>query len=170
MEQQTSKQYFNTLARVHWAIVGGQFFFALIALIIVIGSDMTAVGGLEQALPVAASLVLVAAVVTSRVVTRRIIASAGPDATLPHKLSKYRTVLVIRDAIMDVPVLLSIIGFIVTHNYILLGFAALGMVYCVMQMPNRQRAIFELQLNSAEQSLIHDPETIVAETSATRDL
>lgn len=167
---QTSTQFFRTLTTIHLALLGGQLFFLGIAVMLVEGGDQEASQSLNQVLRLPMVMLVVLAVISSRLVFRAMLTKAVRSSSITEKIGKYRSAQVVRWALVEVPILFCGASFIISHDYWLMLIAGLGLVYFILQWPSRQRAIFDLQLSSQETAILNDPNAIVAETSVTRGL
>lgn len=84
-----------------------------------------------------------------------------PD--LKEKIMAYRAALIHRWAMIEGAVLMAGVFFFLSRNMQLLIAAGLGLMVLLLFFPTRERAIRELEISSSEQSLLDDPNFIVAE-------
>jgi hypothetical protein len=66
------------------------------------------------------------------------------------KLEKYRTITIVRFALLEGGVLFSIVSAFSTADYVFLGIAAAPLLYFLMLRPTVDRAVNELALSGAE--------------------
>jgi hypothetical protein len=94
---------------------------------------------------------------TGLTIFNRKAASIPVTAAAPKKISLYKTAAIIKWAMMEMPVLLSIVSFMVTRNYALIILAFALMLVFAFQGPVKQKIMLDLQIT--EEQLSESKET-----------
>jgi len=101
----------------------------------------------------------------SKIVISRKLKLARSKETLKEKLFDYKSISIIRLALLEGVSFFSIICFMLTGDYIFLVFVGLIMVLFVINKPTKEKLVEELQLNREEQAILDDPTAVVAEAA-----
>ncbi|PCH71250.1 MAG: hypothetical protein COC06_02370 [Bacteroidales bacterium] len=99
----------------------------------------------------------------SKIVIAKKLKLARSKETLNEKLFEYRSITIIRLALLEGVAFFSIICFLLTGDYIFLVFVGLIMVLFVINKPTKDKLVRELELNREEQAILDDPTAVVAE-------
>ena len=83
------------------------------------------------------------------------------ESSLGTKLQEYKTILIIKFALVEGPVLFSIVQYLLTANYYFLLFAAAGIVYMVYIRPTKITTISNLKLSTQEKDQLIDSNEII---------
>lgn len=157
----TVKDYLKTSIVVHLALIAGLVFFLLITLFI------TAEGAFAPELhkifiyliPV---FVLMAFLVSNFLYMQKI--TALRDATtLPDKLKGFRTLLVMRSAVLEAAGFMSVIAFMMTGEWLYAGLTLLVVLYMATFIPTKQKIITDLELNTQEEAFLNNPDGVIDE-------
>lgn len=159
---QTSRQYFFFLTVVHSAMLLGQVMFGAIAWFLQqrgdMGSqDLASLSVLRLVVPG----VLIAGLLGNQFLTRTRLPQLQQQARLGDKLLGYRTLLIIRYALLEAPVLLALVTYLLTGEMTVLLVAAAIAAYFASLRPTRAGTIQALQLRDDEQRQVQDPEAVV---------
>lgn len=73
-------------------------------------------------------------------------------------MDDYRSALIIKLALIDVPAFVTIVAYMLTGGNVLLGIAVILIIVFLIYTPNRNKLINELELNSMESEIINNPE------------
>ena len=159
----TSKQYFKTLSTVHVALTTGQLLFAGIAIM------LTAKGGiaiepeeLGNTLPLLAAGLSTGGVIAGHFLFRRKLQALRQLNGLSTKLKNYRAASLMRWALLEGPALFTIVAFLLTGKYWLLGLCAALIALFISYKPPKQSALQDLQLSHEEEYQLTDPEANLA--------
>ena len=159
----TSAQYHRTLNILHSAFIFGQLAFAGIAVLLRSTGQMNfEANELRTILPfIAVALAIAGAAGGSALFSKRRDALRGQE-TLAGKLGDYRGAHIIRWAMLEGPALFSIITFLLTGVYWVLGVVALLIALFISFRPSPKRTVQDLQPSFEEEVRILDPEAMLA--------
>ena len=99
------------------------------------------------------------------VIAFRRIRKIQPTDELASKLGIYRSIVVVRAALLEGPGLFAIIALMLTNNQMYVAYVAVVAILLYMARPTISRTIRELDLNEEEKEQVYDPSAIVAETN-----
>jgi hypothetical protein len=159
----TSKEYFKGLNIVYLALLVGQVFFILIALFLFYYARFN-VGAAElsEFLIYIVPLFTIAGILASNFLYRKRISMIKLKQELPVKLDNFRSLVVVRLALLEAPSFFAIVAYLLTAQLIYLGFSALIIFVFLTVRPTRMRVISDLELNREEQKQINNPEAAIA--------
>lgn len=159
----TSAQYHRTLTILHSAFIFGQLAFAGIAILLRSGGQMTFdAGELNTVLPpVAAGLAAAGAAGGGALFRKRRDDVRRQQGALSGKLAAYRGAHIIRWAMLEGPALFSIITFLLTGVYWVLGVVVLLVALFISYRPSPKQTVQDLQPSYEEEARILDPEAVV---------
>lgn len=149
MEQKTDE--FKTLRILHKAMMLGMLAFAVVVIFIVIRRGGPGVNpSLDKPLQVVALLVSVSGTAAGFMLFKKRLQAIPAMDTAKNRLAAYRAAALLRWGLIEMPVLLSIICFMLIGNYAFLALAiALLFVFAAVR-PSTQVIIYQLQLTEAE--------------------
>lgn len=157
---QTSQQYFSTLSIIHGAMLAGQVLFAAVAWFLVQDgplSDPESISALRIVVPIA----LISGLIGNQLFTRSRLPQLREKETLTEKLTGYRTLLIVRFALLEGPTLLALATYLLGGDLTVLLVSGAIIAYFAIQRPTREGAIQALQLSGEEERQIRDPEARV---------
>ena len=158
----TSREYFRSLKIVFFALISGLLFFAVIAVILVqMGGFASGLKGMENIFLIIALIFVVSGVAGSILLFRNRLAALRDQTGLPEKMAGYRSALIVKYALLEGPVFLCLIFFLVTGKYELLGLAILVILFFFTMMPTIPKAISDLGLNYEERKAVQNPDAII---------
>ncbi len=156
----TSKQYFTSLTVIHAALVLGQLLFAIISVFLnQTSEDIKDEADLFTIILVPA--LLGAGIIVGSLISQNKLAKIKEESSLGSKLQEYRTILIIKFALVEGPVLFGIVQYLITANYYFLLFAAAGIVYMVFVRPSKIETIKSLKLSTEEKDQLNDPNQVI---------
>ena len=144
-----SKQYLRTLMIIHGALTVGQVLFAGVTLIANDGKEMDPTQSeSNNILLVMAILMVSGGIAMGTFFFKRKLAAIQASNNLVDKLTEYSNALIIRFALMEVASIFSIVGYLLTSNYIFLGLAAVIIVFFIVLRPTRTTVLRDMQLGN----------------------
>ncbi|MBN2174651.1 MAG: hypothetical protein JW731_10990 [Bacteroidales bacterium] len=159
----TSREYFKGINIVYMALLAGQVFFILIALFLFYyGRFNVGAAELSEFLIYIVPVFVIAGILASNFLYRKRISVIKQKKELAEKLNDYRSILIIRLALLEGPSFFAIVCYLLTAQLIYLAFSALIIFIFLTVRPTRIRVITDLELNMDEQKRINDPESLVA--------
>ncbi len=98
-----------------------------------------------------------------KILTKQRLKLAKEEKQIKAKLEAYRSVSIIKYALLEGTAFFAIITYLLTGEYLLLGFAVMMMFLFATYYPSKEKLVSELELNRAEQAILEDPTAVVAE-------
>ncbi len=155
----TFAQYFRVLAILHSAFIFGQIAFAGTALFLRSTGQFTFEDeSLRAILPLIALTLSVAGAAAGAAIFRRQREVLRGQAVLSEKLAGYRSAQILRWELLEGPALFSIVAFLLTGAYWVLGVVGLLIALFVSYRPSPRRTVQDLQLSHEEEARALDPE------------
>jgi|WetSurMetagenome_2_1015567.scaffolds.fasta_scaffold429425_1 hypothetical protein len=158
---QTSKEFFISLQIIFWALIAGQLMFTLIVIFLRANQFVAGTEELGKIFSVIVPLLCVSGIGTGWWLSRQRIEAAKARGSLAEKLNDYRSILIIRWALLEGPIMFAIISYLLTGNYIFLGITGLMILVFLYFRPSRQKAGKDLQLNPYEEETILNPDKVI---------
>ena len=88
---------------------------------------------------------------------------------LKDKLNDYRGASLIKYAMLETPSMLAIVCYLLTANFIFLGYAGLIVILFLLNRPSPENTVNDLELNQADKTKVLDPNSMVAEVKQRND-
>lgn len=146
------KQQLKSLQVLFIAMIIGIILFALVALIVNNGKE-----SLLKEVQSGNGIMIVAGIISwivlfagNRLYQKKISSIQSSDETLQKRLSDYRRALVLFFAFMEFPALLSIICFLLTGEYVFLGWVVIMIVIMLTKFPSENNMINILNISAQE--------------------
>lgn len=163
--EQNFQQYQRSNIIIYAALLMGQVFFASFA-VFINQTQGPLNGGDDVIRMVFMIMVPIFFLVTfsvGKMLTNKKLKLAKEEKLLKAKMEIYRSVNIIKYAMLEGTAFFSIITYLLTGEYLLLGFAAIIMLLFATHFPSKEKLVRELELNRAEQAILEDPMAVVAE-------
>lgn len=163
--QQNFKQYLKALNIIHGAMFVGQLSFAAITIYLnkSLPGPLLEKNELNKIFMFIVPLFFMGAIFLSRLIVSNRMQAAMEQSELKSKLERYRTIQIIKFALMEAPAFLAIVSYLLTGELLLLGFATLITVVFVTYFPTKEKIVTELDLSRKEQTMLDDPTVVVSE-------
>ena len=149
---QTQPPYLKSLKILHLALLAGQVIFTLIAILLVYGkafqSDLTEIS--NELLIAAAAFGLILTLLGNTIYKKKIDRLRDTPINLYEKLDTYRATSIMRWAMIEAPVLLSIIFFLLTGNQQILAVVVVLIIFFVTTRPQLKKISEQLNISEAE--------------------
>ncbi len=160
----TSKEYFKGIRIVHFALVAGQVFFALITLFLLQVGKLDMEGqGLINVFIFILPLFVVAGIIASQVMFKIKLKEVKKKINLSEKLIDYRSALIVRYALLEGPSFFAIVVYMFTGELMFLGMAVLIILIFLFISPSVEKAGNDLELGQKEKQMLADPNSVVDE-------
>lgn len=154
----TSAQYFRVLAILHSSFIFGQIAFAGMALFLRSTGGFTFEDeSLRTILPLVALALSVGGAAAGAAIFRRQREVLRGQAVLSEKLAGYRSAQILRWALLEGPALFSIVTFLLTGVYWVLGLVGLLVALFVSYRPSPKRTVQDLLLSHEDEASVLDP-------------
>jgi tellurite resistance protein TehA-like permease len=143
---QTSREYFRTLNILFFALVAGQFFFAIIIIFLnLTGIENEQGKDIKQILLLLVPILIVGSIYASQMVFKSKLSLIKNKTLLKEKMFEYRSACIIRWAILELPGFLSLVICFWTGDLLFLGMTAIVIAYFITIRPGVEKAIIENQ-------------------------
>lgn len=161
--QQTSSQYFRTIRILQLALVAGQVVFAGISLLLTKDGRLTANTELIPIFNIIVPVLVAAGIAGSMVLFRTKVNQAKMEPELTAKMAGYRGALVLKYAMLEGPSLFAVIAYLLTGQLLYLAAPVILIILTLMQRPDKDTAIKELELDYNEQAKLDTPDDLIAD-------
>jgi hypothetical protein len=111
---------------------------------------------------VVTGVLLVYALISSLILSRKKLAEAARKDTIEEKLNAFTTIFIIRAASIEAAVMTAAVSIYLTQDLTFLVVAGVSLVLFLMQVPSKKNIFQELQFSKDEQNQFNDPDQIVA--------
>lgn len=152
----SSADYFRSLTILHASLTLGQVLMAAVIYFFV-NAEEAAITGVKATgqswIYIIGGLTIIGVLMSAQLFSLKIKALREVK-DLQEKLSGYRTALILRYALLEVPSLLAIVGYLLTNNLLLLVFSGLITLLLIIYRPTKERLITDLDLSPSEQALL----------------
>lgn len=164
--KQTSKDYFKGLNIVYFALIVGQLFFVTIA--IFIGLNMPI--AIEEAevrmiVTIVISLLVASGISASHMIFNSKLKKIKEKSNIIEKTVEYRSVLILRYALLEGPSMLATVGYLLTGYLLFIGVVSVVITFFIILKPSKERLVFDLNLDALEKGKIFDPNEVISETN-----
>lgn len=164
-QTQTSKEYFKSLKILHIAFILGQIIFGLVIYSWISGTIAENSADIINLVIVIISSSVILGIVISNLVYRKKLESVKALNDIKEKMTKYRSILIIRYAIIEAPSYLAIAAAMFTFDPVFLIIAATTIVYMIFKRPTKEAIIEDLGLNQQETEFVGNPDSIIADVT-----
>ncbi len=164
--KQNFKQYQKSSTIIHAALLMGQVFFA--SFVIFLNQTQGPLAEdevLRTTFMIMIPLFFLGTFSIGKIVAGNKLKLARKKAELKVKMEDYRSINIIRYAMLEGTAFFAIITFMLTGEMLLLAFAGMIMLLFAINFPSKEKLVRELELNRAEQAILEDPIAIVAEVA-----
>jgi len=161
MQQKTVKVYFLTLQFVPLALIIGPILFLLIVLFL---SADQLVFDIERVNTTFLAIAMVATAVGifgGNILFNQLISSAQKKQQLSDKATSYFTANLVKFALLEGVILLSIVFVFLTANLIFLLFWGFLLLVQITSLPSKAKFIATMQLSRQEMEVINDPTAVL---------
>ncbi|HTE11937.1 MAG TPA: hypothetical protein VK645_13225 [Chitinophagaceae bacterium] len=141
---------FKTLQKIHSTMLAGMVVFCVVSAIVRLPNKMAAYPNLNRVLQVTVLAVTFILIKTGLSVFNRKLQRIPPMATPVEKLDIYRIAAIIKWVMIEVPVLLAVVSFMMTRNYAFIALAFALIIFFAFQGPVRLKIMQQLQLSETE--------------------
>jgi hypothetical protein len=164
---QTFPQYLWALTIIHAAMGIGQLLFGLVS-VFLNNTDESATQPLpvsETTLQFLIPTLLLIGFVAGRLLFKNKLNSLKESDDLDLKLKTFRSASILKYALAEVPILISILTYLFTHSILFLGLGGLGLITFMLDRPTKYGIIDGLALSQKEIASIENPELIIVKGS-----
>ena len=157
----TTRQYLTALNILFYALLAGQLIFLGIATGLKLVGEFPNVAGLEQALKYASIIFVAGGYLAGTKLFNGRLAQLREQSNLQDQLNGYRGLSITRWALLEGPVLLTTVSYLLTGQSLLLGLAAGAIVLFITLRPGKDRIIRDLSLSSDAAAQLDKPDAAV---------
>jgi len=141
---------FKSLQRIHTSMLAGMVLFAIVSAVVHFPGRPAANGNLNKILQVSVLAVGFILIKTGLAIFDRRLGTIPASATFAQKMAGYKTAAIIKWLMIEVPVLFSVVSFIIIRNYAFMVLAFGLMILFAFQGPVKQKIMLELQISDEE--------------------
>lgn len=145
-----NKDIIKTTQIIFWAILTGQIVFLVIAVFLVQSSKIEANPELTFILMIVILMLVIPAIVVGPMVYRTLLTKSLHKKSVEDKLIAFRQNTIIKLALIEAPVLFSLVSFIITGNYIFAVIALAVLVLFVFHKPTTEKFAEDYKLSVSE--------------------
>jgi hypothetical protein len=155
----TSRQYFRILTILHLSMCAGTILFLIVmAAMRFLGAAGEGDPALNHLLMPIAVVVVAVGCLGSHFLYKLRLKSVRNLTGLGAKLAVYRSLMIVRWALLEGPALFTVVCYFLTGNQLLLAFAALPVLMLLVSRPSREHATADLGLTWDEKAILDDLE------------
>lgn len=161
-DKQLSKDYFKSLQIIHFALMTGILFFAIISFVVVTqGFEVSGLEDIESILAVFVPVFLIIGLVSGNFLYKLKINEAKVKSSLWEKLTIYRGAFIIKLALAEGPAFFSVVIYLITGKSVYLALTGLLLIVFAVYKPSREKLITDLELNYVDRQIMEDPEGVI---------
>lgn len=161
-QTRTAQQYLKTLQIIHLAMLAGQLLFLLVVAVLDLSpQNIDSFKDIESILLVAIPAVVFSGIIAGELLLKNSLPDIRQQTALGDKLFRYREKFILKMALLEGPALLSIIGFLLTKNYLFAGLAIIIVLLFLSKRPTIDRISNDLELNLQERSHLQRPDAVI---------
>ncbi|HMN91380.1 MAG TPA: hypothetical protein PKD70_11875 [Saprospiraceae bacterium] len=156
----TSKSYLNLLTVLHASLIMGQLLF-LVLIYFLINAGKEPLPGVaasaQTEVYIIGSIMIMCVLASSQIFGMRV-RHLQTRSELSEKLNGYRTIFIVRLALLEAPSLLAMVFYMISNNLLLLLFSGMIILLQLILRPTKYRIKQDLALSPAEQALLDNPD------------
>ena len=138
------------MQRIHTSMLAGMVLFCIVSAVVHIPGRMAANANLNKILQVIVLAVSFILIKTGLTIFERKLRAIPGNAPMLQKIASYKTAAIIKWAMIELPVLLSVVSFLITRNYAFIVLAFGLMLLFAFQGPVKQKIMLQLQISEEE--------------------
>ncbi|PKQ64233.1 hypothetical protein BZG02_05270 [Labilibaculum filiforme] len=165
--EQNFQQYLKSSILIHVALLMGQVFFTAFTVFFhqTQGPLVADAEELRTLFMIIVPLFFLGTFSVSKIVVGKKLKFAIVETELKTKIESYRSLNIIKYAMLEGSAFFAIITYLLTGEMLLLGFAVIIMLLFATYYPSKDKLVRELELNKEEQTKLNDSEFVVAEAA-----
>lgn len=141
---------FKQIRIIFYALIAGQLLYLIIAFILA-GSDSINIDkGFSAALGFIIPVIIIALVIGSKFIYKRLISVQGRETSLQEKINSYRNNNIIKFALLESANILSITFYLLTGDFLYLGMFVIVLALDIMYFPGKEKFIEDFQLTGED--------------------
>lgn len=143
-----SKEYFTVLKVIFVGMIFSQLIMLFVSLLIF--SNIQPNLELNSILEIIVTLLFAVAIGITYIFTKQKMKSITEKKDLSEKLSEYRTLFIMKFAILEMPSILGIVSYILTGNNLFLIYTVLIILVFIVNYPSKVRIASEIGITESE--------------------
>ncbi len=133
---------------IFFALLAGQIIFIAVAFFTI--SNSTPQSQPDDMLNIIVPVVVGSGLFISSLIFKQLLGKIKKDDSFEKKLETYRSALIVRYALLEVPSLFSTVAYLLSGNIIFLAFSGVLILAFMLNMPTRNKAAQDLNLSTNE--------------------
>jgi len=138
------------MQRIHTAMLAGMVLFCIVSAVVHFPGRLMVSASLNKILQVTVLAVGFILIKTGLAIFDRKLRAIPANAPAVQKIAGYKTAAIIKWAMIEGPVLFSVVSFMITRNYAFIVLAFGLMILFAFQGPVKQKIMQELQISDEE--------------------
>jgi hypothetical protein len=141
---------FKSLQILHTAMLAGMVLFCVVSAVVHFSAELTANASLNKVLQVTILAITFAAIKTGVTLFERRLQAIPATANPAEKFRRYRAAAIIKWALIEIPVLCTVVCFMITRNYAFIALAFALIIFFFFQAPVKLKLMLQLQVSEAD--------------------
>jgi hypothetical protein len=100
-------------------------------------------------------------ITTSLIITKSRLGMIKEKNSLSEKLTDYRSVVIVKLALLEGPAFFAIVSYLLTADPLFLGIAAFMIVLFFINRPGREKLVQDLELSQKDIDFLNNPDSII---------
>ena len=159
--QLSEHQYVSALQMIFDGLLGGMVIFSFVIFFVFNNSSASSPQLFDIFIIIIPTLGI-ACFLASNFIFKKLSRSIDINSELIVKLKSYYTAYILKLAILEFPVMISLIAYFLTGGKIFLAFVTIFIIYFIWSRPTPAKTITTLQLNENEIRKLKKPEDIIS--------
>ncbi len=153
----TTAKPLKALRILHTAMLAGMVVFCVVSAVVHLWPKMASNSTVNKVLQVTVLAISFASVKTGLSIFDRKLRAIDPAASPEQKLSVYRVAAIIKWAMIEMPVLCTVVCFMITRNYAFIVLAFAMIIFFALQAPAKMKMMLQLQLTEDDMNVLEGP-------------
>ena len=163
-KKQTSKEYFNSISLLYYAMIASQVLFILFSIYFRLNVMLTdELNEFKNIFIFIVPLLAIGGVIGSNYMYKTKLTEAKSKTDLLEIMGTFRAALILRFAILEGSSFFAIAIYFLTGNIMYLGISGLIIGFFFFLKPSRERAAIDLELSVNNTQYINDLDKVIAE-------
>lgn len=142
--------FLKTITLIYYALLAGQIMFLAVAYLLNSNQISSKKHEMYDIFIIIVPILIGSGLFLSNFIFKMLIGKIEQNTSIENKLMTYRSALIIKYALMEGPSLFAIVAFLISGNAIFLAFSAVMILAFILQRPNRDKIVQNLNLNGKE--------------------
>jgi len=146
------KGFLKTMSIIFYALLAGQLLFIVVALFTV--NSIAPQNQDNDTFNIIVPVIVGSGMFISNVLFKQLLGKIDNNLSFEKKIEAYRSALIIKYVLLEVPSIFSTTVFLMSGNLMFLAFSAVTILAFLVNIPNRNKIAQELNLSNAEADML----------------